>query len=675
MGDNLPKLFGSPLLKSPSSFLLLQIRIIPNERKIHMQNSEYSLLDDLSNSYSEKFGFMPNAPLVANWQQLKTQIDTMLSSRKGGIVVSQMPTGTGKTHCIVTYCRNCLSVEERGIFTWKYSHSILVVARTIEQGCEIASEINDGLSQPIAFATNSNVKADVNGLRHFPVLIITAEKYERLLLEIHDNSPFAELESKFMAGGLCNRSLTIIDESYGFTKNWIIDLISLRQLYASIIDGIGKDFPNEMEFIEELRDNVIGVNNTRVFDFKDSQIKYDFKALSSKVSGSNLHHVFNEGKDQDARRRLVSAAKEVLEALHQISTSYCVVRKNGNFWNIGTSVSLMPKDENLNILILDATASLFPLYEYMGEKVEILPRIDGSRDYSNLTIHRSFNNKVGKGDLQKNIARHSKCLTAAINEFVSNSEDLLIICPKLVLKDVQKLKHRLKSTSFATWGAIDGKNDWIGASSIFLFGLPYRDSFSPLLEYLALAGQQSSEWWQPSNDNERAKKSVVNKIKQGHMICSVIQALNRCRIRTSLNTDGLCPPTNIYLPLGTEKEAKLILDAIQTEMPNVRFGKLEYGDKATKKHGNKYVGQVLDYLSKNNADLPLLLKNIKEELSISKGSFDSFKKELKDGDGQLIARLAAIGWSYRSVGYGKGAKQWFERNEYTNLEEIVNVTT
>ncbi|MCJ8322933.1 MAG: DEAD/DEAH box helicase family protein [Rhizobiales bacterium] len=646
-----------------------------------MQDSKYNLLDDLSDSYNRNFGFMPNTSLVANWQQLATQLDTMVASGKNGIVVSQMSTGTGKTHCLAKYLSNCLPTETDAFLQGKYSNGILVVCRTIQQGRKLADEINCERAEPIAFAFNSDTKSEANSLSHYPVLVITAAKYENLLLEQYDGCPFAKLDNQLMTYSCFRRDLTIIDESYGFTKSWVTDLSSLRQVHALISDTIGdeysaendKDFSNEMHFIQVLIDKLKDCGTLTVFDFKDHQIECDFMGLSAKVSSSKLHHVLLIGEDGVARAKLVRIIKDVLETLHRISTSYCLVERSGNRLKIGTSVSLMPKDEHSNILILDATASLFPLYELMVERVKISPRIEGSRDYSNLTVFSSNGNTVGKTQLRKNFAQHSKCLTGAIKQSGSSSEDLLIVCPKSVETDVKKLKYNVHSVSFGTWGAIDGKNDWINTSSLFLFGLPYRDNFSSLLEYFALAGQQSPAWLQSSNDNAGDRKSVVRRIKQGHMISSIIQALNRCQIRTSVNSSGLCPPTNIYLPLGAENEANFILDAIRSEMPNTQFGELKYGDVTTNRGGNRCVVQVLDYLNKSVSKEPILLKDLKEDLGISKSSFDRFKKRLKDNDEQLISSLAVRGWSYYSVGSGKGARQWFERAEHINLEEIFNV--
>ena len=97
-------------------------------------------------------------------------------------------------------------------------------------------------------------------------------------------------------------------------------------------------------------------------------------------------------------------------------------------------------------------------------------------------------------------------------------------------------------------GCNDGKNDWKNYENITIFGLPYLPKLSIILEIFSTQGERSNAWLHSNRDRPRNRLRTVQKISQGYTVSSIIQALNRCQIRKSINPKGVCPDTHIYCP-------------------------------------------------------------------------------------------------------------------------------
>jgi hypothetical protein len=121
--------------------------------------------------------------------------------------------------------------------------------------------------------------------------------------------------------------------------------------------------------------------------------------------------------------------------------------------------------------------------------------------------------------------------------------------------------------SVGHWGAVDGRNDWQDFDTAVIFGLPYRDQVWANNTFFAAQGLQSNEWlrapaWKGCED-------VRREMSQRQLSVSVIQAINRIRLRRVVDAGARCPEANIFIVLPKDSDGEAILGNIRADTPGL----------------------------------------------------------------------------------------------------------
>ena len=121
------------------------------------------------------------------------------------------------------------------------------------------------------------------------------------------------------------------------------------------------------------------------------------------------------------------------------------------------------------------------------------------------------------------------------------------------------------------WGAVDGSNHWQDCDTAVIFGLPYTPDTWAANAYFALQGVQDTAWLQSKNRPYGKHQDVREALKTGHIVSSVVQAINRIRCRKVIDAKGNCPKADVYLMLPAGKVGETILKGILESMPKVNL--------------------------------------------------------------------------------------------------------
>lgn len=611
-------------------------------------------IEHLEGQYKAEYGFPPNEPLKTIWRQLETSLTTSLSSTiSNKIQVLNPPTGSGKTHCLAEYCKRYISHSS--------NRSILVVVRTIQQANEVASQINRDDSPESAIASYAGNEVSIEDAQGIPILIITSVAY-KLLLEARLGYSGVDLRSqKFLTYRSGLRQLTVIDEAIDFVKTWTSDLEKLKQTKAYIPKNISDKYPLELGFLSKVIDRLEEVTRLEKIHFNRSNTEYDFSALLLAMKAEKLDVNTVDQDNPLVKSKLNGRVKEALELLSRISEGFALVQRKGDrVIEIGTSVSLLSDQLPTNIIILDATAKSNPSYSLMASRVNLVSFPSNARDYSNLHLHVSQGHKIGKHDLYKNHKRELANLSKSITDRLGDEDSLLLICHKKLLEEIERIKPFSEQVKVANWGNLDGKNDWKDVKNMTVFGLPYLPISTIILRIFAMKGEQSNHWLQSKGDRPTDRANTLWRINRSHMVSDIIQAMNRCQIRGSINTEGLCPVTDIHILLPAEKESLFIINEIKSQMPNLKILDWEYDSALDGRVGSKYLEPILAYCKEHLDDPKIPLKEIGEALNIPKTTFVNLKETLNNSKSPLSKALVDLNLEYKREGNRRSLKQWLE---------------
>jgi hypothetical protein len=89
-----------------------------------------------------------------------------------------------------------------------------------------------------------------------------------------------------------------------------------------------------------------------------------------------------------------------------------------------------------------------------------------------------------------------------------------------------------------------------------------------------------TEWLQQSDKRKWKRHEDIRKsLKNGQIITSIIQAINRLRCRKVIDAEGNCPDTDVYLMLPDDGITREILEGIRKEIPFGEFLDIEFDPK------------------------------------------------------------------------------------------------
>jgi hypothetical protein len=310
---------------------------------------------------------------------------------------------------------------------------------------------------------------------------------------------------------------------------------------------------------------------------------------------------------------------------------------------------------------MDATATTSLLYEVHKESI-ILPPPEGSRDYSNVKLHVSANHKLGKWHLTNEYkARgYAEQLMGDLNVRVKGRETL-IVC-HLGIEDLIKDFVPEFTRHTAHYGALDGSNEFRSCDSVVIFGLNFRPKNWSTNCFFACQGLPQDDAWFNDKRKRVFKKyeDIRRDLEDAQLAVDIIQAVNRSRCRQTVDKQGNCKPTDIYLLLPRVKQAKTILKYIERAMPYLQV-EFDFDYKAIKRGVRKSdrEGGLCKFL-KIQPTGEYRKKDICKRKAMSPATFERLVAKAKDDPTSELAKvMRENNISYHVTGKGRASKAYF----------------
>ena len=624
--------------------------------------------NEMEKYWSRKLGNVPSEALRKVWfQQAKVFGRYAIGiTHRDEWTVLQPPTGSGKTQGTIVYCSMLPKVAGD-------SHpGVLIVTRLKTDADQIAEQIN-ALSeekQAVAYHSGTKDRLKITDLKKHPVLVITHRAYELALDLLGQDGRIQQTWSFFYDWKDKNRRLVVIDEALDIVEHSQAALEGLRQTEATLSQSIRKRFPVEVQCLNEVVDILDSYEKrTRKEKVKEHRILEslikegtvpDFTALRQIMREEIRYDQLLCKTDNLEQQRLRELHDSRIRDLNNIIKSWIYYAHTEYQPTLNTARLLVP-DNVQGAVVLDATASSNVLYD-LFKPAEVISPPPGSRNYQNVTLHVSRGHKVGKRFMKNKAKELSRELIGELNERLGENRKVFICTHKDVEPVLDSYEPRFNLMT-GHWGAVDGSNDYRDCDTAVIFGLPYRPNTWSANVFMALEGPQATEWLQESDKRSwKGYEDIRKSLKNGQIITSIIQAINRVRCRKVTDPEGNCPDTDIYLMLPDDGIAEEILEGIKKEMPWIKTREWNFSSAKRQVKRSNHESALSKFIINMNIGRQAI-SIVKRTLGMSNATCERLISRMKDERSDLYKAMTKVGAKYISEGPAKRAfivKEWME---------------
>jgi len=624
--------------------------------------------NEMEKYWSRKLGNVPSEALRKVWfQQAKVFGRYAIGiTHRDEWTVLQPPTGSGKTQGTIVYCSMLPKVAGD-------SHpGVLIVTRLKTDADQIAEQIN-ALSeekQAVAYHSGTKDRLKITDLKKHPVLVITHRAYELALDLLGQDGRIQQTWSFFYDWKDKNRRLVVIDEALDIVEHSQAALEGLRQTEATLSQSIRKRFPVEVQCLNEVVDILDSYEKrTRKEKVKEHRILEslikegtvpDFTALRQVMREEIRYDQLLCKTDNLEQQRLRELHDSRIRDLNNIIKSWIYYAHTEYQPTLNTARLLVP-DNVQGAVVLDATASSNVLYD-LFKPAEVISPPPGSRNYQNVTLHVSRGHKVGKRFMKNKAKELSRELIGELNERLGENRKVFICTHKDVEPVLDSYEPRFNLMT-GHWGAVDGSNDYRDCDTAVIFGLPYRPNTWSANVFMALEGPQATEWLQESDKRSwKGYEDIRKSLKNGQIITSIIQAINRVRCRKVTDPEGNCPDTDIYLMLPDDGIAEEILEGIKKEMPWIKTREWNFSSAKRQVKRSNHESALSKFIINMNIGRQAI-SIVKKTLGMSSTTCETLIKKMRDERSDLYKAMTKVGAKYISEGPGKRAfitKEWIQ---------------
>lgn len=596
-----------------------------------------------------------NPGLEAGWQQVADAL-IILSNPFGPNQwqVIQLPTGTGKTEAITVIC-SLLKAE--------LHPGVLLVTKFTKEADRLASQINELAGSNVALSTHGDAPASAQAIREAPVLIVTHSAYLNALEKLAQNRPLESKWDTFSNWSNGPRQWVIIDEALDCVATYSIGLPELRS-FNGIMQGmppaaLAFDLERLKKFAESIgtKFGATETDRTLTNEELESLRQVDLGSLKKFVS-SIPAETFRVSKRRGVEGKESRAA--FLEMLTDLGEVLAIGRgwcsRRGTIVSVHASRLLFDHGPSKG-LVLDATAGVDPIYRLLGQRVNIWPRPLGSRNYSNVTLHVSYGHRTGKGYLTEHAQTVWPKTLSQVTKDLPTSSKAVVFCHKDVVPIVADYELHGVKISAAHWGNIDGRNDWRDFDTAILFGLHHLDNIAPTNTYSACRAEFNDDWLSGVKAGDNSSESRGS-LKQGFLIKTVLQAINRIRCRCAIDEEGNCLTTHIYILLPRSDVASGIVSAIQQHMPGLNVVDWDMVSACKKLRKIPRNERLIRFLTE--ASVGVYKKSlVMDQVRLSARTFERLSTDLQGRTTETAQRLLDAGVEYVCSGTGRGNEGYF----------------
>lgn len=570
----------------------------------------------------------------------------------------QFPPGTGKTLGLIRYCAllsQCPKENHPGV---------LIACKLIEDVDKTAAEINR-LCAPndIAVPFHSENETSLKSLASYPVVVTTHRTYQLSGSTKIAKYGYQPIEHDLNAWSGGRRGLVVIDEFLSITQEHRLTLQELESTFTAIRHMLSGKYPVELGIVECLigyinkkgkppREGLISLHDIGLEGTLAASLK---RGLSFKGLRQSLREIRYDlqldKQDSIEQGRLLDLHRDRIDRLEHIVENGIYCSTVGDMPVFSTSRVIVP-EKNLQAIVLDATASVNPVYDLLPN-VRRIERQVGVRNYENVSLHCSKNHKVGKWTMRDNGQELCGQFISEMNPLLGGRNVLIV-----THKELEPLLVQYEPTfklHTAHWGAIDGRNDWCHCDTVVIFGLPYRPPTMNENLIRALKGSEYLKEIKNSRQGGSGEKVDWNaKLTAGMMANDIIQAMNRIQCRKMIDSEGNCDQTDVYLYLPREKPLReRILDAIREAMPGIAViddWEPTIAKASVKK--SKAAAAILMVIGELKPGESLSKKELAENLGITLRTIENTRSRWEK-------ELSSLGIEYREVQKGRTRRMYF----------------
>ena len=307
-----------------------------------------------------------------------------------------------------------------------------------------------------------------------------------------------------------------------------------------------------------------------------------------------------------------------------------------------------------SMVVLDATASVNEIYNtltYCNHMTSMHIETTDPRIYTNLTINVASGYYQSKSSIMakdKDMSQEAKKYLSVAGNILGSDDKLLIVSHKAfrTILETQSYDDRIV---FTHWGDHVGKNNWSDCNKIMLIGWYYLRDSTHYNNLVNAVGNQT-------NVSEVEYFDTIKDYRETQLADDLVQAIMRCSARKTIDIDGDCSISEVYLFRPDNQEGKAVIDIVIGEFRGAIVNEwlpkeLESIKKNSKSHNN--VGILLQYLeSKSKSFTDVSRQTIIDETSLGKNQLTRIMK-----DEYFLHSLASLGFEkFKYNGKSEGIK-------------------
>jgi hypothetical protein len=212
-----------------------------------------AFVERMTTHWTEALGNVCSEALRAAWLQMGEAFERHILAHgdtKQGTewTVLQPATGSGKSQGAAVYCSMLARYE-----TTAEHPGVLIVTRQLADANGIAATINELAGKPTyarAYHSEANGPGVLDGLRSFPVLVITHRAYEMALDALGHEGTIRKTWPLFHGWGLGERRLVVVDEALDIVEESRGELEGLRLTLAAIPQTVRDEHPGAVAAVQ-----------------------------------------------------------------------------------------------------------------------------------------------------------------------------------------------------------------------------------------------------------------------------------------------------------------------------------------------------------------------------------------------------------------------------------------
>lgn len=618
-----------------------------------------------------------NTPLKAAWGVLcDTLNEHAFGERPNTWSVIPLPTGTGKTEGLVSYCAELSTSAPKA--------GVLIVTRFTDEADRIVQSINEEAGRVVAITQHHKLtaanKPDIETIERTQILVITHSAYKKALaLSAHDVDSLHNKYTNWQGG----ERLVVVDEVLSTDDQIRVDIDTLRMIRHSIPLHIEHQHKQEIKHIDRLLGKFFElIDQKKPLQYISKNYWHDY-ANPRDVDIAPLIEALDDYGDEEAHNsfgRVVakitkSYRKEALTSFDEITRMEGFYFERDNQFCLHATRLLLPADVP-SAVILDATAKENIHYQLFGSFVRVIDIPAGVRDYSNVRLDIIYGLPVGKSSMTNN---SPKFFSALHRDYLSDlpMDETLVCVHKNNREKMLDAIPELKDENLAHWGNMDGKNDWSNLSNMIVLGLPYLGQMNAecaalaMVSWMHATGHKYHEDLIEYDDHSMTfaamepPEDLWQDYEQSHLIVSVIQAINRIRCRKAVDEQGRCAPVRIALFLGSKNgnQSKYqipLIAALKSAMPpdlviNEQEGVFDGADDTSSHTKQQLFLKILDELNPGEHSAKNVIQRAIDK-GISLSTVRRYQSDIMNkADSHFVISISKMGIDYISErgAYGK----------------------